>query len=304
MSGEPDPEPSDAPSMPDPPRSANGDPTPAGEAPPPAPAGRNLPLAIASGVVLAGLFLLTLWLNDYAFLVFVAVIVIIGLLEVAIALRERGLRPATPVAIGAGLVMFFGAYVAGPVGQVLGLVLLVFGALTWLLSDRGRSDVTASLGATFLMTLWVPFCGSFIGLLLDRPDGAWYVIAVVAMTVAADIGAYALGSRFGRHKLAPSVSPGKTWEGLLGALVTVLVLAVFMAEPLVPGLNLVEALILGAGILFAATLGDLSESLVKRDLGVKDLGRVLPGHGGIMDRMDALLFTLPTTHLILLALGL
>lgn len=308
MSAEPGPEPLDAPSMPDQPRSPDGDANPAegdpGGGPRSSRAGRNLPLAIASGVVLAGLFLLMLWLNDYAFLAFVAIIVIIGLLEVAIAFRERGLRPATPVAIGAGLVMFFGAYAVGPVGQAFGLVLLVFGALTWTLWDRGRGDVTASLGATFLMTLWVPFCGSFIGLLLDRPDGAWYVMAVVALTVTADIGAYAWGSQFGRHKLAPSVSPGKSWEGLLGALVTVLVVAAFVTAPLVPSLNLREALVLGVGVVLAGTLGDLSESLVKRDLGVKDLGRVLPGHGGIMDRVDALIFTLPTAHLILLAFGL
>lgn len=275
-----------------------------GEASRPSRAGRNLPLAIASGVVLAALFLLTLWLNDYAFLTFVAAIVVIGLLEVAIALRERGLRPATPVAVGAGLVMFYGAYLLGPIGQVFGLVLLVFGALTWTLADRVRSDVTASLGATFLMTLWVPFCASFIGLLLARPDGRWYVMAVVALTVTADIGAYAWGSQFGRHRLAPSVSPAKTWEGLVGALATVLLLAAFVTEPLVPSLDLVQALVLGTGITVAGMLGDLSESLIKRDLGVKDLGRLVPGHGGIMDRVDALIFTLPTTHLILLLLGL
>jgi phosphatidate cytidylyltransferase len=288
------------PSTPEDPRPADGGASPARAAR----SGRNLPLAIASGVILAGLFLLTLLLNDYAFLTFVAIIVVAGLLEVAIAFRERGLRPATPVAAVAGLVMFYGAYLLGPAGQVLGLVLLVFGALTWTLSDRRRRDVTASLAATVLMTLWVPFCASFIGLLLVRQDGAWYVMAVVALTVTADIGAYAWGSHFGRHRLAPSVSPGKTWEGLVGAMGTVLLFAAFVTAPLVPTLNVVQALLLGAGFVLAGTLGDLSESLIKRDLGLKDLGRVLPGHGGIMDRVDGLLFTLPTAHLMLLLFGL
>lgn len=266
--------------------------------------GRNLPAAIASGLLLAALFGVTLWWSAWAFLTFVAVIVGIGMLELAIALRERGLRPATPVALGSGLVMFYGAYVVGPTAQTLGLVLLVFGALAWTLSDRHRDQVMASLAATFLMTLWVPFCASFIGLLLARPDGPALVLAVVALTVASDIGQYGFGRPFGAHKLAPRVSPGKSWEGLVGGLITVLVLAAAVTAPFVPGLDLVPALVLGVVIVAAGTLGDLSESLVKRDLGVKDLGRIVPGHGGIMDRVDALIFALPAAHLTLLALGL
>jgi phosphatidate cytidylyltransferase len=265
--------------------------------------GRNLPVAIASGVILAALFLGTVAWNAYAFLTFIAVIVTIGLLEVANALRGEGLRPVTPVAVASGLVMLYGAHAVGPQAQALGLVLLVFGTLTWLLSDRHRDRVVASLGATFLMTLWVPFCASFVGLLLAREDGRWLVMAVVALTVSGDIGAYAFGRPFGRHKLAPTVSPGKTWEGVAGGLLTVLVLAASVTAPLVPSLDLVDALLLGAVCVAAGTLGDLSESLVKRDLGVKDLGTVLPGHGGIMDRVDAMILSLPAAHLILLALG-
>jgi phosphatidate cytidylyltransferase len=266
--------------------------------------GRNLPAAIASGVLLAVLFLATLYWNDYAFLTFVAVIVVIGMLELAIALRERALRPATPVALGAGLVMFYGSYLVGSTAQTLGLVLLVFGALAWTLSDRHRDKVMASLAATFLMTLWVPFCASFLGLLLAREDGPGLVLAVVGLTVASDIGQYGFGRPFGRHKLAPKVSPGKSWEGLAGGLVTVLALAAFVTAPFVAGLDLASSLVLGAVVVAAGTLGDLSESLVKRDLGVKDLGRIVPGHGGIMDRVDALIFALPAAHLTLLALGL
>jgi phosphatidate cytidylyltransferase len=280
--------------------------------------GRNLPVAIASGVVMAIIFLATIFWSPWAFLVFVFALVVIGLLELDSAFRSHGLRPATPVALGAGVVMFFGSYAGGESAQSLGLVLLVLGALAWALLDPGGHEdlgaegtskllgtgrITGSLGATCFMTLWVPFLASFIGLLLARENGAWYVMAPVALAVSNDIGAFAFGSRFGRHKLSPSVSPGKSWEGFAGGVVTVLVIAALITSR-VPGFDMLTALAMGAGVAFAATLGDLAESLVKRDLGVKDLGNIIPGHGGIMDRVDAIVFALPVAHLVLIVLGL
>lgn len=266
--------------------------------------GRNLPVAIASGLLLAGVFIGTLAWNDWVFLTFVAVIITVGMLEVGLEFREqRLLRPVTTLAVVAGLAMFYGAYAFGERAQVVGLAVAVLGGLAWPLTGRDRTDVVGTVGATFLLTLWVPFCASFIGLLLARDDGRWLVAAVIALTVTGDIGAYAFGRPFGTHKLAPTVSPGKTWEGLAGAIVTVLVVASLVTAPLVRSLDLVDALVLGAVIAVAGTLGDLSESLIKRDLGVKDLGRIVPGHGGIMDRVDAMVFALPAAHLVLLALG-
>ncbi|HWB71453.1 MAG TPA: phosphatidate cytidylyltransferase [Egibacteraceae bacterium] len=274
-------------------------------------AGRDLPLAVASGLALAAVFVGTLLWNPYAFLTFFTALVLLALLELDVAVRRRELRPATPVAVGAGVVMVYGAYTSGPSAQSLGLVLLVFGAMAWTLLDASTGDdghrrprhVTASLGATCLMTLWVPFLGSFVGLLLARESGVWYLLSIVALTVACDVGGYAFGSRFGRHKLAPRISPGKTWEGLAGGLLAVWVLAALVATRL-PGFDLVAALALGSAVVVAATLGDLAESLVKRDLGLKDLGKVLPGHGGIMDRADGIIFVLPAAHFFLVALGL
>ncbi len=272
--------------------------------------GRNLPVAVTSGLALAGVFLGTLAWRPYAFLAFIATLVVIALLELDVALRANGVRPATPVAVGAGLVMVFGSYSGGPSAQSLGLVLLVFGAMAWTMLDEGarsargrrRRNVAAGLGATCLVTLWVPLSASFVGLLLARDHGVWYVLAIVALAVTNDIGAYAVGSRFGRHKLAPTVSPSKTWEGFAGGLVTALLVAGLVAAR-VPGLDLLAALALGVAVVVAATIGDLAESLAKRDLGVKDLGRILPGHGGIMDRVDGIIFALPVSHLLLVALG-
>jgi phosphatidate cytidylyltransferase len=148
----------------------------------------------------------------------------------------------------------------------------------------------------------VPFLASFVGLLLARPEGRWLVIATVALTVTSDTAAYAVGSRYGRHQLAPSVSPAKSWEGFAGGLLAVLVVAVVIV-PRLPGLDLPAALLLGVGVFLAATLGDLTESMVKRDLGIKDLGVSLPGHGGVMERADAVIFALPAAHLLLTAVG-
>lgn len=300
----PPPTPAPTPPAPPPPEAPPEDP-PLDTAPVPASprGGRDLPLAILSGLVLAGAFLGTLLTSDWAFLVFIYVVVVIGLWELSIAFRERGLRPATAVVVVAAGVMLFGGYVAGAGAQTAALVGTMVAALLAALLDRSRQHVVASLGATMLMTVWVAFGASFAGLLLARPAGRWYVMAAVALTVTADIGAYAWGSQFGRHKLAPSVSPAKSWEGLAGGLVTVWVLAALVTARVVPGLDVPAALALGTGIVAVATLGDLSESLFKRDLGVKDLGRVVPGHGGIMDRVDALILTLPAVHVLLLALG-
>ncbi|QBI18955.1 phosphatidate cytidylyltransferase [Egibacter rhizosphaerae] len=282
--------------------------------------GRNLPVAIVSGLALAGLFVGSVWWSPWALLVLVAVIVVIALAELDGAFVDAGLRPATWVAAAAGLVMLFGALALGPLGQVVGLVLLVLGAALAPLFEAGNGGTdhadggrapgrtptpgpsrrsVSSIGATVLMGLWVPFLGSFIGLLAGREHGFWVVLAVIALTVSYDIGAYGFGVGFGRHRLAPRISPGKTWEGAAGGLAVVLLLAGFVTARL-PGFDLPTALLLGAGIVPAATVGDLLESLVKRDLGVKDLGRVLPGHGGIMDRVDAILFALPVAHLLLL----
>lgn len=276
---------------------------PASDPTPRSPLGRNLPAAILSGVALAALFIVSLLIDPLVFLGFIAVLVVIGLLELDVALREQGLRPATPVAVSAGLVMLFGTYLAGRSAQSVGLVVVVLGTLAWMLLDPGRRRVVESLGATLLMTLWVPFLVSFLGLLLARDDGIWIVMTVVAFSATNDIGAFALGSRFGRHKLAPKVSPAKTWEGFAGGMATALAVAAVGAGPFVPGLDLPTALVVAAGVVVASTVGDLVESLVKRDLGIKDLGRIVPGHGGIMDRADALLFALPAAHLLLLALG-
>ncbi len=263
--------------------------------------GRNLPLAIATGVLLAGAFVGSLYWHPLALLTLIAVLVVVALLELDSAFAEHGVRPATVVAIASGAVAIYGGYFAGAVAQTLAVLLLLVGAIGWAVVTA-RDRVTATVSVTLLVGVWVPVCASFAALLVARPDGLWYVMATVALAVSADIGAYGTGVAFGRHKMAPRISPGKTWEGAIGGSLTVLLLAGFVTAGL-PGFDLVTALVLGVAVTVAATLGDLTESLVKRDLGVKDLGRILPGHGGIMDRVDSIIFALPAAHFVLLAVG-
>lgn len=297
--------------MGDAPRAASGagEPEPAAEPS----SGRNVPVAVVSGVALAIVFLGTLLVSPYAFTTFVAVVLVIGVLELDTAFRAKGLSPATPVSLLAVPLFCYGAYAGGATAQSAGLGLVALGVAVWWLFQRrprpardgaeGQQPAPAgeSLGASVLVCVWVPFLASFIGLLLARDAGIWFVMATVALTVTADIGAFAWGYQFGRHKIA-SVSPGKTWEGVAGGLATTLVLAAAVTAWL-PGFDLPTALVLAVGVTAAATAGDLTESLVKRDLEVKDLGRIIPGHGGIMDRIDGLLFAMPTAHLLLVAIG-
>lgn len=306
----------------------------AGDERPKRSAGRNLPAAIASGLALGALFLVGLFVEELVALGLVMVLAGFALHELHIALRGQGLRPATPVVAGAGIVMVFGSYLHGPSAFAVGLVLALVGALAWALviarlyplrgpgdgaaapeggaeagapgaaeAEPTPSGPSADLAASALMVGWVPLMAGFVGLLLDRPGGEWYLAAAIALSVSNDIGAYAFGNRFGRRKMAPHVSPAKTWEGFAGGLATVVLLAVVVTAR---GAEFTVAIaaIFGVAVVIASTVGDLTESLIKRDLGVKDLGSMIPGHGGVMDRVDGILFALPTAHVVLTLFGL
>lgn len=266
--------------------------------------GRDLTAAVGSAVVFAVAFLASAFINRWVLLCFVAVVVAIAVLELDAALRSASLRPPTVVVLGVGVALLPAAYVYGPRGQLAGLALLVLGVVLWSLLDRRDPAPLASAAGALLIGLWVPFLASFLGLLLARSAGERYIIIIVALTAASDIAAYAVGYRVGRRKLAPAVSPGKTWEGVGGGLVAAMVVSGIGAPLLVDELSVGRAVALGALVSIVGVLGDLAESAVKRSLGVKDLGQLLPGHGGMMDRVDAMLFTLPIAHLVLLAGGL
>lgn len=256
--------------------------------------GRDLPVAIAVGLVLAAVFLGSIFWHPLAFTVVVAVFVVVASVEAAAELRGIGLTTGVPPLIVGGLVTVLGAYRSQHAGQVAGVLVLFLGAILWLLVDPGRRDAVRNLTMTVLLGVWIGFLGSFGVLLVNRPeDGAVAVLAVIGAAIFGDIGGYAVGVRFGRTKVAPSVSPNKSLEGLVGGVV----LSALLAGLLLPrfGDLFTPASAVGVAVLsvLAGFLGDLTESMVKRDLGIKDFGSVLPGHGGILDRVDSILMALP-----------
>ena len=210
--------------------------------------------------------------------------------------------------------------IAGYLGFVLALVGLQLGGIAWMLGGIvatfffsfvafGLSDVrpsaTASFGVTLLGVVWVGAGIGFLLLVRDIPEhGFWAVTAVLFTVFAADTAAFFVGRTVGRHKMAPAISPGKTWEGFVGGVVAAMVVAfVILYNDRDEFLSIPEMLLLGAAVALAAVFGDLFESAVKRDLQVKDSGRLLGGHGGMLDRLDALLWAGPAAYYVILGVG-
>jgi phosphatidate cytidylyltransferase len=256
--------------------------------------GRDLPTAIAVGVVLAGLFLGSLAWRPLAFTFVVAGLVAVAAVEAGAELRKVDVPTAVPAVLLGSLVTVFGAHRSGHAGQAAGVLVLFVAATAWLLADPDRRDVVRTIAMTVMLGLWLGFLASFAILLVTRPgDGRLAVLAVVGAAIFGDIGGYAVGVRFGRTKIAPSISPNKSVEGLVGGVVVSALLAAIVLPLLGDLFTPWTAVVVAVVSVLAGFVGDLTESMVKRDLGVKDLGSILPGHGGILDRVDGILVALP-----------
>jgi phosphatidate cytidylyltransferase len=262
-------------------------------------AGRNLPLAILTGVGLAALLLGALVLSRPVFVAFVLAIVLLAMVELNTVLRARATRPAQVVVYPMTVVLIAGAYLEGPAALSFGLVLTLLAAFAWHLVDRRRTEVARNVAATVFAVLYLPFLAAHLSLVVARAEhyvGALFGYAL--LVVVYDTAAYATGSTIGRHPMAPSISPHKSWEGAAGATVLALLVGAFVL-PLWEPWSLGPGLTLAAVACVAAPLGDLSESMLKRDLAVKDMGSILPGHGGMLDRIDALLVMAPGLYYVL-----
>ncbi len=272
-------------------------------------AGRNLFLAIASGLIFAAVFLVTLFTAKWAFIALVAALVTVAIVELASAFRVAGRRvPRIGAALGS-LVIVAGAAFMGAEGALLGLfaasVLLVLWRLVeglvpaWEVPPKTLvRDVFSGL----FSLVYVPFLGSIAVLLFQAPRGEWWVFSLVLVVVSVDIGAYAAGVTLGKHKMTPRISPNKTWEGFAGAAAAAITSGVAISllalqQPWWVGV------ILGVVVLITATGGDLTESLIKRNLGVKDMSSWIPGHGGFLDRLDSLLPSAVGVYGVALSLG-
>ncbi|MFE6889668.1 phosphatidate cytidylyltransferase [Streptomyces sp. NPDC057694] len=262
-------------------------------------AGRDLGAAIGVGVGLGAVIIASLFIVKAVFIGVIAVAVVVGLWELTSRLEERkGIKaPLVPLAVG-GAAMVVAGYVRGPEGAWVAMALTALAVLVWRMTEPPEGylkDVTAGVFAAF----YVPFLATFVAMMLTADDGAWRVLTFLILTVVSDTGAYAIGWRFGKHKLAPRISPGKTREGLFGAVLFAMVAGVLCMQFLIDDGTWWQGLVVGACVAASATLGDLGESMIKRDLGIKDMGTLLPGHGGIMDRLDSLLPTAPVVWLLL-----
>jgi phosphatidate cytidylyltransferase len=261
--------------------------------------GRNLPLAIATGVGLAALLLGALVLARPLFVLFVLGVVLLALVELNTVLRARAVRPAPVIVFPMAVLLVVGAYLEGPAALSFGMMLTLLGAFAWYLLDRRRVEVARNIAATVFVVLYLPFLAAHLSLVLARAEH--YVGALIGyalVVVVYDTGAYAVGASVGRHPMAPSISPHKSWEGAAGGTVLTLLAGAFVL-PLWQPWTLASGLTLAAVACVLAPLGDLSESMIKRDLHVKDMGSILPGHGGMLDRIDALLVVAPALYYVL-----
>nr|WP_156254213.1 phosphatidate cytidylyltransferase [Pseudactinotalea terrae] len=265
------------------------------------PGGRNVPVAVGVGlglglVVVASLFF---WRKE-AFLGLAVIGCGVGLWELSRAVAVRDIKlPLLPLLVGT-VGMLISAYTAGVEALLVACVLTSGGAFIWRVLDGGGVAAMRDATAAVFATAYIPFLAGFIALMLSADDGPWRVLTYIAICVASDTGGYLAGVLFGKTRMAPIVSPKKSWEGLAGSYVAASAVGVGMMVGVLDG-PWWAGLALGVAGVSAAVLGDLAESLIKRDLGVKDMGNVLPGHGGVLDRVDSVLFAAPVAFFIFYA---
>lgn len=280
--------------------------TPVPPAPPHGRAGRDLPAAIGSAVVLLGSIAASLFLWKTAFMVIVAIAVVVAVWELHRGFAAKDIDlPEQPLMVG-GVVMVVVAYFFGAPALVTATAVTALVLMLWLLR-RGVAGYVQNATAAVFTLIYVPFLGSFVALLLAEggsvdferfDDGVRGIVTFILVTIASDIGGYAAGVTMGRHPMAPVISPKKSWEGFAGSAVACVVAGVALVVYLLDGQAWV-GVVLGVVTVIMATLGDLCESVIKRDLGIKDMSQVIPGHGGLMDRLDSLLATVAPIWMLL-----
>lgn len=268
--------------------------------------GRNLPLAIIIGLALGFAMLFSLIVVKELFMAFAAFVVFFSVIELAWALRSSGRRvPRLPLAIAA-LATVPAAFYLGDLGHwwvsIGGVGLVVLWRLVELINPKLRaapSEVWLDLAASSFIQIYIAFLASYSVLLTAKDGGQWWTLAYLILVISVDTGAYATGLTLGRHPMAPKISPKKTWEGFAGsvaaAFIAGILLSVFMIK-----MPWWFGFIFGAVIVFTATIGDLAESMLKRDLGIKDISSWLPGHGGFLDRMDSIVLSSAAAYLLFL----
>lgn len=257
--------------------------------------GRNLIAAIGIGLLLGGALLVSLLIFKWLFIIFGAALVGFTVFELSSALRFAGRDvpriASTVVGVAVVPIAFFFHIEGLWLATLAAIAIITLYRLVELArpSHRGSaSTVISDIAAGAFVQLYITFMAGFYVVLTSEDGGEWWTLAAIIIVVATDVGAYASGLTFGRHPMAPTISPKKTWEGFAGAAFFA-ILAGFLLGWLMLGMPWYVGLLLGAALMLVATMGDLLESLIKRDLGIKDISSWLPGHGGVLDRLDSIL---------------
>lgn len=260
-------------------------------------AGRNLPAAVGVGVGLAALFLAVLFISNEAFVLLVSVAVVLALWELAGAFARKNREIVLPLAWVGGVGMVVCAHFLGLEAVLGALTVTVFAVAVWKLLDGRSPQAMLDIMVTTFALIYVALLASFVVLILDSPGAQAAVITWVLLSVANDTGGWAFGIMWGKHPMAPKISPKKSWEGFAGSLVFSVAAGIGGTVWLGGAWWLGIPLALLTTV--AGTFGDLIESLIKRDVGLKDMSNMLPGHGGLMDRLDSLLMTAPVVYFFL-----
>jgi phosphatidate cytidylyltransferase len=275
------------------------------EYPNPPRGGRDIGTAAGIGVALGLVALICFRAGPAPTMLLVTLVVTMAAVEVFAVLRRAGYRPATLLGLTATVSLLLAAYNEGESAVPMVLALVVVTAFLWYLFDVVKARPTVNVAATVFGFMWVGFLGSFAALLVGLPDrrGIAALLGGILCTVAYDVGALFFGSQMGSRPLMPEISPNKTVEGLFGGMAASVVIGALFGAMVDPW-NVKRGFVLGAVVAVMAPLGDLAESMIKRDIGIKDMGTILPGHGGVLDRFDAVLFVLPATYYLVKLLNL
>jgi phosphatidate cytidylyltransferase len=268
-----------------------------------APARSDLPVRVATGMVLAALLLGSLWVGGEFLAGFVGLLLILGLGELYGALRRSGYQPLALFGFLGGIGILVGTWFYGAVAIPLAVVATTVLSFFYYAFAPRRRDALTNGGLTLLGMLWVTGTGVFAFPIAASPHFRDLILALAATVVATDVGAFFAGRAWGERPMAPVLSPHKTWEGLAGGVVLGIGVAAAVGYLRGDAVGLRTGIALGLVVAVMAPLGDLAESMVKRSLGVKDMGSILPGHGGILDRLDAFLFVLPAAWVLFETMG-
>ena len=270
-------------------------------------AGRNLPQAISLGVGLGAYVVLSLIFFEPAFVLLVALALMMASVELYRALQRQEMTAAIVPIVAGSLAIPFGSYLAGRENAVIefsttsvllgSLALTVLAALIWRMRG-GSKGYVKDAAASLLIIAYVPMLGSFAPLMLAEDQGAARLVTFMLVVTMSDTGGLIGGVLFGKHPMAPKISPKKSWEGFAGSMVFGIAAAVLMTV-LVLKVPFWVGIIIGVCLVTVGTCGDLIESMIKRDVGIKDMSSFLPGHGGVMDRLDSLLVAAPVAWLIM-----